>query len=472
MLFELKRAPRAEIRREAGTLIQLALPMLIAQVAQVGTGFVDTVMAGRVGTGDLAAAALGSSVFITLYVTLMGVATSLNPILSQLYGAGDKQAIGETGRQGLWFGLLLGLFGMALMFALQPLLRAWLTLPTEVEDKIMLFITGAALGMPAAMMHRALHAYASSLNRPKAIMYVSITALLLNIPLNYMFIHGLFGLPKMGGAGCGWATGTVFWFNAIALFCYIALNRYFKPFGLTERFSRPNLARFKEFLHLGVPMGLSYFVEVSLFTFIAFLITGFGTVYVASQQAVINFCSLIYMVPQSVAVALSVRVGQSIGAGDPHRARFISALGLVIGFTAALGTALLVLVLRTPIMQMYSTDPEVVVIGATLLIFAAFFQLSDATQTIASGALRGYKLTTVPMLIHSVSFWGVGLGLGSWLGLSHGSILGYVRPMGVYGFWIALVISLTAAAILLVSYLSFASRRHLAASSHHKAVTP
>jgi len=462
MLFELKRAPRVEIRREAGTLIHLALPMLIAQVAQVGTGFVDTVMAGRVGTGDLAAAALGSSVFITLYVTLMGVATSLNPILSQLYGAGDKRAIGETGRQGLWFGLLLGLFGMALMFALQPPLRAWLTLPTEVEDKIMLFITGAALGMPAAMMHRALHAYASSLQRPKAIMYVSITALLLNIPLNYAFIHGLFGLPKMGGAGCGWATGVVFWFNAIALFCYIARHEYFKPFGLTEHFSRPSLKRFKEFLRLGLPMGLSYFVEVSLFTFIAFLITGFGTVYVASQQAVINFCSLVYMVPQSVSTALSVRVGQNIGAGNPRGARFVSAVGLSVGFAAALLIALLVLLLRTPIMQMYSTDPQVVAIGATLLIFAAFFQLSDATQTIASGALRGYKLTTVPMVIHSVSFWGVGLGLGSWLGLSHGSIFGYTRPMGVYGFWVALVISLTAAAILLVSYLSYASRQRLA----------
>jgi len=195
-------------------------------------------------------------------------------------------------------------------------------------------------------------------------------------------------------------------------------------------------------------------------------------VYVASQQAVINFCSLVYMVPQSIAVALSVRVGQSIGAGNPAGARFVSSVGLAVGLGASFGVAVLVLLLRTPIMQMYSTDPEVVVIGATLLIFAAFFQLSDATQTIASGALRGYKLTTVPMLIHSVSFWGVGLGLGSWLGLSHGSFFGYTRPMGVYGFWIALVISLTAAAALLVSYLSFASRRRLADASHHKAVTP
>ena len=211
MLQQLKSAPPGAISSEARQISRLALPMMIAQVAQVATGFVDTVMAGRVSTDDLAAVSLGASIFITVYVTLMGVVTALNPVLSHQLGAGQTEQLGETGRQGIWLG------AAAMLLAEHPL-RLWLQLPTDVEDKVMLFISGTAIGMPAAMMHRALHAYASSLNRPRVIMVVSLIALALNIPLNYALIHGLFGLPRLGGAGCGWATGIVFWFNCLTLF--------------------------------------------------------------------------------------------------------------------------------------------------------------------------------------------------------------------------------------------------------------
>jgi len=176
MLQERKSAAPGAIAGEARQIVRLALPMMIAQVAQVATGFVDTVMAGRVSTDDLAAVSLGASIFITVYVTLMGVVTSLNPVLSHQLGAGQKEQIGETGRQGVWFGLFVGLLGAAAMLLAEHPLRLWLQLPTDVEDKVMLFITGTAVGMPAAMVHRALHAYASSLNRPKVIMVVSLNA--------------------------------------------------------------------------------------------------------------------------------------------------------------------------------------------------------------------------------------------------------------------------------------------------------
>ncbi|WP_434628964.1 MATE family efflux transporter [Chromobacterium sp. CV08] len=457
MLFELNRASRADILAETRQIARLALPMMVAQIAQVATGFVDTVMAGRVGTDDLAAVSLGASVFITVYVTLMGVVAALNPILSHHLGSGDRRAFGRDAAQGLWFGLLLGSLGAAAMLALEPALRHWLQLPPAVVDKTMLFITGAALGMPAAMTHRALHAYASSLGHPKAIMVVSLLALALNIPLNYMLIHGLFGLPKMGGAGCGWATGIVFWFNCLALLAYVSWQKKFADARILSCLARPDWRRFAAFLRLGAPIGLSFFVEVSLFSFIALLIAELGTVVVATHQSVLNFSSIIYMLPQSVATALSVRVGHHAGAGDYRAARFISGVGLLMGLTMAGAAMLLVLLLRGPIMHMYSADPRVIATGTTLLLFAAVYQLTDAAQTIASGALRGYKLTAVPMLIHITSFWVVGLGLGILLGLSD-----YIVPrMGVYGFWTALVISLTVAALLLTHYLARASRKRL-----------
>ncbi|HJV06732.1 MAG TPA: MATE family efflux transporter [Chromobacteriaceae bacterium] len=458
MFFELNHASRRDILAEVRRITALALPMMVAQIAQVATSFVDTVMAGRVSTDDLAAVSLGASVFLTVYVTLLGIVTALNPILSHQLGSGERAAIGETARQGIWFGLFLGLAGAALMLLCQPLLRAWLDLPAEVEDKAMLFISGTAVGMPAAMMHRALHAYASSLNRPKPIMVVSLIALALNIPLNYLLIHGLFGLPRLGGAGCGWATGVVFWFNCLALFAYLCWHRHFRDYRLTERFSPPHWQRYLTFLQLGLPIGLSFFVEVSLFTFIALLVAQLGTVVVASHQAVLNFSSILYMLPQSLSTALSIRVGQNLGAGNYRGARFVSGVGLLTGVCLAAVVMLVVLLGRHTIMQMYSPDPRVATLGATLLLFAAIYQLTDAAQSIASGALRGYKLTTVPMLIHITSFWGLGLGLGITLGLTNWLTH---HAMGIVGFWFALDISLTVAALLLVSYLAFESRRRL-----------
>ncbi|POA99336.1 multidrug efflux MATE transporter NorM [Chromobacterium sinusclupearum] len=457
MLFELNRAPRHEIMAEARQIARLALPMMIAQIAQVATGFVDTVMAGRVGTDDLAAVSLGASVFITVYVTLMGVVAALNPILSHHLGSGQTREFGRDASQGLWFGLLLGALGALLMLLLEAPLRHVLNLPPQVIDKVMLFITGAAIGMPAAMAHRALHAYASSLGHPKPIMVVSLLALALNIPLNYILIHGLFGLPKMGGAGCGWATGIVFWFNCLALLAYVSWHKAFRDNRVLASLSAPDWRRFAAFLKLGTPIGLSFFVEVSLFSFIALLIAELGTVVVATHQSVLNFSSLIYMLPQSVATALSVRVGHHAGAGDYKAARFISGVGLAMGLAMAGAAMILVLLLREPIMRMYSQDPRVIAMGTTLLLFAAVYQLTDAAQTIASGALRGYKLTAIPMAIHITSFWIAGLGLGILLGLTD-----WIVPrMGIYGFWTALVISLTLAGLLLTYYLARASRQRL-----------
>jgi len=455
MFFDLKRTPAHRILLESKQIARMALPMMIAQFAQVATGFVDTVMSGHVGTDDLAAVSLGSSIFITCYVTLLGLVTALNPTLSHLIGAGKTEKIGETARQGLWFGLIVGVLGMLLMLGLEPVLRPLIDLPPSVVDKTILFISGAALAMPAAMMHRALHALASSLNRPRAIMLMSLAALALNIPLNYILIHGLYGMPRMGGAGCGWATAAAFWFNCSALFCYIGFNRFFAPYGLLQRMSWPDWRAHRALFTLGLPIALSFFVEISLFSFIALLVARLGTVIVASHQAVLSFSSMIYMVPQSISTALSVRVGHCVGARDFHGARLASGVGLLLGLGCATAVMLLTLTLRTDIMRLYTNDPLLIHLGASLLIFAAIYQLADATQTIASGALRGYKLTTLPMAIHITAFWVIGLGLGITLGLTDWLT---PAPMGIYGFWSALVISLTLAAILLVRYLSTQSR--------------
>ena len=201
MLLNLNRFAFPVFLKETRLLTALALPMLLAQVAQVGIGFVDTVMAGGAGKEDLAAVALGSSAFSTIYITFMGVMAALNPMIAQLYGAGKTEEVGKTGMQGIWFGLCLGVFGMLLMWAMITPFRHWLTLNDYVEDTMAQYMFFTSLAMPAAMIHRALHAYASSLNRPRVIMLVSFAAFVLNVPLNYVFVYGKFGMPALGGAG-------------------------------------------------------------------------------------------------------------------------------------------------------------------------------------------------------------------------------------------------------------------------------
>ena len=375
---------------------------------------------------------------------------ALQPIVAQSYGAGKTTEIGEQGRQGLWFGLFLGVSGMLLLWVVISPLQKQFDMGSYVNKTFGQFVFFISLGMPAAMIHRAFYAFASSLNRPKTIMVVSLIALLLNIPLNYVFVYGKFGLPALGGAGCGLASAICFWFNAIVLGIYIYRQRFFAPFALFARFEWPKWRAQWAVLMLGIPIGLSFFLEVSLFTFISLLIARFGVTHVASQQVVINITSLIYMIPQSIGIALAVCVGQAVGAQNWLRARFISGVGLIMGLIGACGTGLMLLTFRHFWVSLYTKDQNVIILGGTLLIFAAIFQLSDATQTIASYALRGFKLTKVPMLIHAITFWGLGLGIGCLLGL-------YFN-MALYGFWLALVVSLTGAAVALVWYLNRESK--------------
>ncbi len=460
MLFDLNRHSFAEYKKEFTALITLALPILLSQIAQVGTGFVDTIMAGSVSKEDLSAVGLGSSLFVTVYITLLGVMTALNPMIAQEYGAvskGDARAtdIGELGRQGLWYGLMMGVIGMVLIWAtILPFERyfAHLSANTIAITKDYLWFIG--LAMPAAMIHRGLHAYASSLNKPKVIMIVSWLCFFANIPLNYIFVYGKFGMPALGGAGCGLATAIVFWLNAIVLGVYIAKDKYFHEFGLTRQFSPPDIKLFGDLTKLGIPIGLSFFIEVSLFTCIMFLVARLGgntEDYVAAQQITINITTLIFMIPQSLGVASTVRVGMAMGQREPAHARYGSGVALSGAAAISLITATLLVVGKEALANLYTNDSTVIAITTTIMLYAAAFQLVDAIQCVASYALRGYKITTIPMVIHIIAFWGCGL--------IPGILLAFYVGMGIYGFWMALVISLSVAAVFLGWYLERYSRR-------------
>lgn len=449
-MFLITQYPKSHFIQELKLLFVLALPMAIASLAQVGSGLADTMMAGRLGADDLAAVGLGSSIFATTFITLLGIPAALSPILSQLSGAKRWDDLRYEAQQGINLSLMIGIVAaIVLVIVAKPLSNVFQLNPYTIKT-LTLFLYGISLGLPATLIYRALQSYSVALNRTSAMMWICLAGLGLNIILNYALIYGHWGFPKLGGAGCGFAGAAAFWFNAIALWGYLSLSSYFKPFALNKNWALPNWKTIKEQLRLGLPVSFSFFLEVSLFSFIAIFIADFGEIYVAAQQVVLAISSVLYMIPNTLGIAVGVRVGQSLGKRNPKRAYFIAGVGISTGLIYAVMSAILLMIFRHYLLQQFTQDTMVIAIGEKILLLAAIYQLSDATQVIASGALRGYKITFQPMVIHALSFWLMGLGVGYFLAF----------PMGLklYGFWIALNFALATAAIALTVYLIYIGR--------------
>jgi MATE family multidrug resistance protein len=217
-------------------------------------------------------------------------------------------------------------------------------------------------------------------------------------------------------------------------------------------------------LRLGLPIGVTYFAEVSAFGVVSLLLAPFGVVQVSSNQIALNFSSLTFMVPLSFGIALISRVGQAVGEGNPERARFVAWTGVRMAVAFGLVSAVIMAVLRWQIARAYTLDPAVQALTADLLLLAAVFQLSDCAQVAASSAIRGYAVTRSPMLIQLLAFWGVALPVGFVLGSAPRWLpFGPSSPWMANGYWTGLILGLTVAALLLC-----ASLRRLATARIHQ----
>ena len=258
-------------------------------------------------------------------------------------------------------------------------------------------------------------------------------------------------MPKLGGVGCGVATAIVLWAMLLAMIAYVKLSPHFKKINLCAQLARPNGSRIWRLFRLGFPIAMAIFCEVTLFTVVALMLAPFGAETVASHQIALNFSSLVFMLPLSIGVGVTIRVGHSIGEGQPEQARVAARTGLMLGMAVAAGTAALTVLLREPIAGIYTDDLQVITLAATLLFFAAIYQISDSVQVVAAAALRGYKDTQAIFYITIIAYWGMGLPTGMILGLTD-----WVVPrMGPQGFWVGFIVGLTGAALMLGARLRF-----------------
>jgi len=437
------------------SLLKLAYPILIAQLIQNLMGFVDIVMAGRVSATDMAAVAVANSIWLPLILTVYGLIMALAAIVSQHAGAKNYIEISKQTYQTAWIALTLGLFLIALYYLLAPLIAPSIELEGKLKPLLFDYLEYIVWGAPGYCLYLVLRNYSEGLSYTKPTMVISIIGLVVNIPANYIFIYGEFGAPALGGAGCGVATALVYCAMFISMLIYTFSSKVLKQASLFEHFYWPHWQEIKNILSLGIPIALSLLFEVSLFAVVAIILVPFGAEVVASHQIALNFSGLIFMVPLSIAMATTIKVGYAIGHNNQQQAKDYTTYAITLGLVLAIFTAIITVVFRVPIVSVYTTELPVIELAANIMLLATLYQFSDTVQVVSAGALRGYKDTKSILYITFVSYWLVGLSVGLILGITDW----IVPKMGPYGFWIGFITGLTTAAILLALRLRVIQKR-------------
>ncbi len=448
--------PLAAARSEAYRLVKLGTPILIGQLALTGMGTVDTIMAGNYAASDLAAIAIGQSFWLPVIIFFVGLFAATTTTVAHHNGARSAAGIKTTAQQSVWLALFFAPLGVGLLVNSDALI-AKLGVDASVSSIAQHYLSYLAFGFPAALQFFALRGFSDGQGRTRPMMLIFILAFFCNIPLNYVLISGKFGMPELGGAGCGLATAIVLWIQLLAILLTVLRHRHLRQIAIFHDWCRPSRRELWQLLSLGVPIGLIGLAEVTLFSAVALIIAPLGTKILAASQVANSITALTFMLPLSVGLAITIRVGIRLGANDMAGARFSSLVGIAVAALLACVSMLIIILGRDQIAGLYTNDPAVILGASALLIIAAVYQIPDAVQISVVSALRGYRDTHLPLLTVLVSYWVISVPLGWCLTTGAGGI----EPMGARGMWIGLVCGLSCAAVLQSLRLRHVLRRSM-----------
>lgn len=444
MVTRMRRPALPTVRREAAELLVVAGPLILAQLAQMSMGFVDTLMAGRLGQDALAGIALGSVIFGLVSIISMGVLFAVAPLVSQAHGAGDRDAAGRAARQGIWLAVLLAVPGFVLFRSAEPLLLA-LGQDAETAALAAAYLGAAAFGFLPSLLLTALRGFLEGLSDTRPIMLVLFLGIGLNIVANNALMFGRWGFPALGLVGTGVATAFVYSVMAVAAAGVVALR--YRTYRVLRGLRRPDPAILRELFRVGWPIGVTLGFEGGLFAFAALLMGLFGQAQLAGHQIAVQAASITFMIPVGLSIATGVRVGQAVGRQDHHAVRRAGLTGIAAAVAVMLATASLFrfapgLVVSAFLDPHEPANAEAVRHAVAFLGIAALFQVVDGIQVAAAGALRGLRDTRVPMVISLVAYWLVGM--------SAATLLAFPLGLAGRGLWMGLVLGLGTAAVLLL----------------------
>ncbi|MGE7947060.1 MATE family efflux transporter [Lysinibacillus sp. NPDC093688] len=440
------------LKEKYALILKIIVPILVTQVAIYLISFFDILMSSRYGTADLAGVSIGSSIWMPIYIGLSGILLAITPIVSQLVGAKKELAAKKAVQQGIYVAIVLAVLIFIVLVVGIDWILGNMDLETSVHTIAKSYIQAMCAGLIPLFLFFVMRCFIDALGKTRVTMIITLLTTPINIVLNYIFIFGKFGAPELGGIGAGVATAITYWLVFLITVWIIAKRVPFEHFRLFHDWPKLEWLRWKEILIIGVPIGISLFAETSIFSAVTMMMSSFSTEIIAAHQIALNFTSLLYMVPLSISMGVTILVGFEIGAGRMHDARLYSYLCVGTAILFSFISACILFILREPVANMYTTDGKVLEYAVHFLIFAAIFQLSDAIQAPVQGALRGYKDVTVTFIMAIISYWVIGLPVGY--------VLATHTDFGPFGYWIGLVAGLTTGAITLLIRLLLVQKRY------------
>ncbi len=425
---------------ELRTLLRYGGPLVANNLAIAGMNLADTIMAGRFGMIDLAAVAVGSSVWFIAFLLSLGLLMAMSPMSAVCFGAGKSREVGAYFRQGIWLSQALAVIIVIIVMQAESFFF-FIGIDPAVLPLSVDYLEAIVWGAPAISAYLALRFTSEGAAWTRPIMYIAVLGLFVNIIGNYVLMYGKFGLPALGAVGCGWASAITMWVMFVSLLFYMKIQPHYRRFELFSHFEWPNWPRLKEIMGLGGPIAVSVVAEAGMFHGAALLVGTMGAVAMASHQIAISVAATMFMVPLAMHSATTIHAARANGKGDRSAARFIGFVGIGLCATIMLMSAIVMLTFREQIIGLYTTDVEVGQVAVGLLFLAAVFQLSDGLQVGAAGALRGFRDTRIPGIMNVFAYWVVGFPLAWYLGV--------VQDFGLPGIWIGLIIGLSVCAVLL-----------------------
>ncbi|OWQ93874.1 MATE family efflux transporter [Roseateles aquatilis] len=449
-------------------ILPLAWPVFVGQLAVLAYSTIDTLLVARHSATDLAALAVGSAVYTSVFVGLMGVVLAISPVAGQLFGAKRMAEAGDSLHQAAWLALALTVLGELVLWFPQPFLAISQVNP-EIAAKVRDYLRMLGVALPAALLFTAYRGFNTAVSRPKAVMALQIGGLALKFPASALLIGGFsigpLQVPALGAVGCAIATAIVMWSQLLIALLVLRRDPFYADFGFARTgLHRPSKDTLLRLTKLGVPMGASVLIEVTGFTFMAIFIARLGTTPVAGHQLAANLVAMMFMMPLAQANACSTLVAQALGARDHAAARRLGWHGLEIALAIAFVMGALIFTLRGQVLGLYTSNAAIVAAALPLLGWLWLFHVADAGQTVAAFVLRAHHIATAPMLIYAFAIWGLGLGGGYWLAFGDHAIALPAFMRGAMGFWSAASAGLAAAAIGLGALLAWVHRREASAS--------
>ena len=395
-------------------------------------GVADTVIAGRYSDTALAALSVGSAIYISVYVGLIGIVQALLPIWAEMLGAGKHAAIGRSLRQSLYLCGFITLAGMVAMLFPGALLR-WAQVPASMLDEVQNYLTVLAFAFAPSIFFRLYSTFNQSLGKPMLVTWLQVGALGIKIPLSIWLVAGGAGIEPMGAVGCAWATLVVNYLLLALGLVMLRTQTLYEAFEIWQPMEPPDWPAIGKFARLGIPGGLAYLVEVTSFTLMALFIARLGITASASHQIAASLAAVLYMLPLSMAIACSARVSFWLGAGKPDTAKAVVVLGLKLTAFISMALATSLLMASNYVAGLYSSNPIIIAMAASLLAWVAFYHLADSAQAVCAFLLRCYGVTVAPLVLYGVLLWGLGL-YGGYL-LTYEGLAGFAAQPVPASFW-------------------------------------